>query len=49
VSDIMAMGVQQDEVSQVVVGMIAVLMMHFQHVLCREAQSAVRATSVLLL
>jgi hypothetical protein len=45
----MAVGVQQNEVSRIVVGMIAVPMMHFQHILCRETQSAVRATSVLLL
>jgi hypothetical protein len=45
----MAVGVQQDEVSRVMVGMIAVRVVNFQHVLCRETQSAVRATTVLLL
>jgi hypothetical protein len=45
----MAVGVQQDEVSRVGVGMIAVRMVNFQHILCLETQSAVRATSVLLL
>ena len=45
----MTVGVQQDEVSRVVVDMIAVLVVNFQHVLYRETQSAVRATSVLLL
>ena len=45
----MTVGVQQDEVSRVVVGMIVVLVVNFQHVLHRETQSAVRATSVLLL
>jgi len=45
----MTVGVQQEEVSRVVVGMIAVLVVNFQHVLRRETQSAVRATSVLLL
>jgi len=37
VSNIVTVGVQQNEVSRVIVGMVAVPMMHFQHVLCREA------------
>ena len=37
VGDIVTVGVQQDEVSRVIVGVVAVPMMHFQHVLCREA------------
>jgi hypothetical protein len=49
VSDIMAVSVQQDEVSRVMVGTIAVRVVNFQHVLYRETQSAVRATSGLLL
>jgi len=45
VNDIVTVGVQQDEVSRVIVGVVAVPMMHFQHVLCRETQSTLRATS----
>ena len=36
VGDVVTVGVQQGEVSRVIVGMVAVPMMHFQHVLCRE-------------
>jgi hypothetical protein len=48
-NDVMAVAVHQAQVVEGVVVVVPVVVMHFYHVLCCEAQSAVCATAMLSL
>ena len=48
-NDVVTVSVQQAQVVEGVIVVVPVVVMHFHHVLCREAQSTVCATTTLSL